>query len=254
MDPYVPFCGLPPTPAELLGRWTLEPLLLGGLALALAAVLAATRHGGRRQPLAGWALVALLFVSPLCAASMALFSARVAQHLLLTLVAAPLLAPLLRDRGPGPAPAAAAFAALFWLWHAPAPYALTLQSDLAYWAMHLSLLGAAVLLWAALRARVARAPFAAALALAGTAAQMTLLSVLLIWSESAWHPWHALASAPYGLTALGDQALAGAFMWVAGGVITSALIAALVLRLLAAPPGGAGAEARGSAVAAPPPG
>ena len=44
------------------------------------------------QALTSAALVAFLFISPLCAASMALFSARVGQHLLLTLIAAPLIA------------------------------------------------------------------------------------------------------------------------------------------------------------------
>lgn len=238
MESYTPFCGTPPLPGELLGRWTFDPLLLAGLALALVAIwFGAQGAGVRRRGLAGWALVALLFVSPLCAASMALFSARVAQHLLLTLVAAPLLAPLLRRRAPGPALAATLFAGLFWLWHIPGPYALTLQSDLAYWAMHLSLLGAAVLLWAALGARVQSAPFAAALALAGTAAQMTALSVLLIVSGQLWHPWHELTTLPYGMTAMADQALAGAFMWVAGGLLFSGLIAALALRFLSGPGG-----------------
>jgi putative membrane protein len=231
MTEYVPFCGVPPLPAELWTRWTLDPVLLAGLAVALGAILWRTAPGSRRMPLAGWALVAIVFVSPLCAASMALFSARVAQHLLLTLVAAPLLAPLVGRRTPPPALAAALFAGLFWLWHVPGPYALTLQSDLAYWAMHLSLLGAATLLWAALNTAVATAPFQVVLAAAGTGAQMTLLAVLLIFSTRLWHPWHELTTAPYGMSALGDQALAGGFMWVAGGLILTSLVAGLALRL-----------------------
>ncbi len=35
MDDAIPFCGLPPSPAEVLGRWALDPGLLAGLTLAL---------------------------------------------------------------------------------------------------------------------------------------------------------------------------------------------------------------------------
>lgn len=232
MDPYVPFCGLPPTPVELMKRWTFDPWLIAALAVALMVIVLRTQGRGARPALIGWALVAVLFVSPLCAASMALFSARVAQHLLLTLVAAPLLAPLMRGRTMPPALAGILFGALFWLWHVPGPYALTLQSDLVYWAMHLSLLGAAIALWQALRTYVEHAPFATALTLAGTAAQMTFLSVLLIVAQDPWHPWHIATTVPYGMTATTDQALAGGLMWVAGGMIFATLVAALALRLL----------------------
>src|SRR6056297_797896 len=133
-ETYVPFCGMPPMPDELLSRWTLDPLLLSGLAFAFGAILWMANGTALRRGVMGWALLAVLFVSPLCALSMALFSARVAQHLALTLVAAPLIAAALPRAPQLPlAPVAALFAVLFWTWHAPAPYALTLGSDLAYW-------------------------------------------------------------------------------------------------------------------------
>ncbi|WP_037544928.1 cytochrome c oxidase assembly protein [Stappia stellulata] len=232
METHVPFCGPPPAPADLWTRWTLDPVLLTALAVTLALILWRVGNGDRTRPVLGWILVGVMFVSPICAASMSLFSARVAQHLVLVLIAAPLLASLLRGRGVGPGLAAAVFAALFWLWHVPGPYALTLQSDLVYWAMHLSLLGSAVVLWASFRTHVGTAPFATALAAAGTAAQMTLLSVLLIFSDRLWHPWHLATTAPYGLGALDDQVLAGAFMWIAGGLLFAGLVASLALRFL----------------------
>ena len=40
----------------------------------------------------GWLLLSLAFISPLCNLSVALFSARVAQHMAITLIAAPLIA------------------------------------------------------------------------------------------------------------------------------------------------------------------
>ena len=232
METYTPFCGTPPLPGELLSRWTFDPVLLAGLAVACGLIWHLSDGTARRRALGGWALTALLFVSPLCALSMALFSARVAQHLVLTLVAAPLLSVLLPNLRVPPAAAAGLFAGLFWLWHIPGPYALTLQGDLAYWGMHLSLLGAAIIFWASLRGSLQDRPFAVALAVGFTAAQMTALSALLVLSDRLWHPWHALTTAPYGLSAMGDQALAGGLMWVAGGLLVMAAVGMLAFRLV----------------------
>ncbi|MFD0857895.1 cytochrome c oxidase assembly protein [Roseovarius aquimarinus] len=229
-DAYIPFCGTPPAPADLWGRWLFDPLLMAGLA-AFALVLV-WKARAPRAAVAGWVLVALLFVSPLCAASMALFSARVAQHVLLTLVAAPLLA----LAAPAPVrmvmPAAIGFWLLFWGWHAPLPYAATLGSDLIYWAMHLSLLGAAWVLWSAIFRVHASQPQQALFGLALTAAQMSLLSALLVFSTAVWHGWHQLTVAPYGISALADQQLAGAVMWSAGGALMLAVVALLVRSVL----------------------
>jgi len=225
---YTPFCGPPPLPGEVLSRWTLDSWLLAGLAIILA--LGVRSATDRRLFTLGWSIAALLFVSPLCAASMALFSARVGQHVLLVLVAAPILAAALPKARIPALPVAGAFAALFWFWHAPAPYAATLASDLVYWAMHLSLAGTAVLLFSTLFAAPERGIPAVAL----TGAQMTLFAVLLTLSPAPWHPWHTLTTLPYGLTAIADQQLAGALMWVGGGGVFTALVGWLAWRFLSA--------------------
>jgi putative membrane protein len=231
---YIPFCGTPPLPDDLWSRWLFDPVLGAGL-MALAAVLI-WKATDRRAAGAAWVLVALLFMSPLCAASMALFSARVGQHILLTLVAAPLLAQALRLRLLGVVPSAGLFALLFWIWHAPAPYAATLHSDLVYWAMHLSLLGAAWMLWSALLGAVHTRPHLVVLGVAGTAAQMTLLSALLVFSSDVWHDWHLLTTLAYGLSPQADQQLAGALMWVAGGALMLVAVAVLMRRMFTAQP------------------
>lgn len=233
-DPdYIPFCGLPPVPAELMARWTFDPLLLAGLALALVAGLWRAPAGRGRQVFAGgWLLTAIALVSPLCALSMALFSARVGQHLVLTLIAAPMLAQALDGRRISPMAAGIVFSAFFWLWHLPAPYQATLQSDLVYWAMHLTLLGAAVLFWSALIACIEQKPIACFLSAIVVGTQMSVLSALLVFSADAWHGWHEATTPPYGLTALTDQALAGGMMWVFGAAVFVGAIGLLVVRVV----------------------
>jgi len=228
METYVPFCGTPPLPDDLWSRWTFDPVLLAALALLAAAL--AWKTTDRRLAIAGWTLTALLFISPICAASMALFSARVTQHVLLILIAAPLLARALPHRAWPVLPVAALFAVVFWVWHLPAPYAATLQSDLTYWAMHLSTLGGAVLLWSALFAALDDAPGQVVLGLAVTAGQMTLLSALLVFARNPWHDWHLLTTLPYGISPLADQQLAGAVMWTGGGALMLLGVAGLSAR------------------------
>ena len=102
---------------------------------------------------AGWgaiALMTLIFVSPLCALSSALFSARVFHHVLLVAAIAPLFAlafPMRRLGSPPLGVLVAVHAAILWLWHAPGPYTWGLASVPAYWLMQTSLLASAWLLW-----------------------------------------------------------------------------------------------------------
>jgi putative membrane protein len=223
------YCGPPPAPAELAARWNLDPALLAaGAVCALLYILAARARGtGRaeRRAFGGGLAVALLaWVSPLCALGVALFSARVAQHMVLAVVAAPLLAlgwparrASLRGGALRSAPAACAtFAAASWLWHAPAPYDATLRSDLAYWAMHLSLLGSAVWLWRELLRPGARAQLGGIALAAATSVQMSLLGALLTFAPAPLFESHLLTTAGWGLSPLEDQQLGGLLLWVPG--------------------------------------
>ncbi|QFT96002.1 Cytochrome c oxidase caa3 assembly factor [Roseovarius sp. THAF8] len=136
------YCGQPPPPAELWASWNLDPAVLAAL-LGLMVLL-------RREP-AGLAAVAVMFVafvSPLCALSSALFSARVLHHVLLAAVAAPLLAVACRGRGgPGLALPFSVSTAVLWIWHVPASYDFALSNVAVYWLMQLTLLGSAVWFW-----------------------------------------------------------------------------------------------------------
>jgi putative membrane protein len=228
----IPFCGAPPVPGA--AGWTLDPTLLA--LLGLLGALGAWRAWGEGRArllawLLGWAVLALALVSPLCNLAVALFSARVGQHMLIALVAAPLLAfgafgagsPRVAALGP----ATLAFALAFWGWHLPGPYAASFRGDgPAWWAMHLSTAGAAVWLWAALLARAAERPDAAALAGLATAVQMGLLGGLLTLAPRPLYAPHVLGNVtlPWGLTALEDQQLGGLIMWVPGGMLFAALM------------------------------
>ena len=234
---YAPYCGAPPGPAALAGRWNLDPMLLIALALLAGGyALWSRRWTGRHHPprrafYAGWAVAALCLVSPLCALSVSLFSARVGQHMILAAVAAPLVAlglPRQRVLGGGAWIATGLFAAALWFWHAPAPYRATFDGPGVYWLMHITLFGAALWLWAeVLAARTGRLGDAF-VALGVTGLQMGVLGAVLTFAPRPLYGVHALTTAAWGLAPLQDQQLGGVIMWVPGGVI---VVAALVLTL-----------------------
>ncbi|UFN49996.1 cytochrome c oxidase assembly protein [Roseomonas sp. OT10] len=236
MDPAtLPYCGAPPLPGA--AGWNLDPVLLAALLLALPVLWRGARPGGRGLVLGGWAVLALALVSPLCSLSVALFSARVAQHLLIVLVAAPLLAAGWRDavRPPGAAGllgSAGAFALALWTWHLPLPYAATFASTPAYWAMHLTLLASAAWLWRGLWQGASSRPELAFAAGIGTAAQSGLLGAMLTLAPRPLFAPHAGTTLPWGLTPLEDQQLGGLLMWVPGGLAFAVLAVAAAAALL----------------------
>lgn len=231
------YCGAPAIPSELWLRWTLDPVLVAGLLLSLVGLGRLGRRqsaGNRRALYGGWAIAALAFVSPLCALAVALFAARATQHMLLVLGAAPLLAwglPGTWDRRHGLA-ALLSFTALFWLWHLPGPYDAALRHGGLYWASHLSLLGAAVLLWRALLPGATLSAFALGTA---ASAQMGLLGAVLVFAPAPLYASHLLSAPIWGLTPLHDQQLGGLLMWVPGslGFLVAGVVG--VMRLLQRP-------------------
>lgn len=216
------YCGVPPVPEEILSRWNFDPVLLVGL-LGLALVVRKEWAG-----LAAVAVLALVFVSPLCALSSALFSARVVHHVALTAVAAPLLAVWRPARGYGsPALPLLILTAVFWCWHLPALYDAALSNMGLYWAMQATLLGSAVWFW-----RVVFAPGQTLVQVIASGillfAQMGLLGALLTFAPEPLYAAHAAAPFSWGFTPLGDQQLGGLIMWVpaAAPVALAAFMAA----------------------------
>lgn len=205
------YCGPAPAPATLSGDWNADPWLIGGL--VLSAMLAA-RADRPRLALAGVLVLTVAFVTPLCALSVALFTARSVHHLLIVTVAAPLIAfacpPTTRI---GVGPALAVSAATLWAWHARAAYDAALGDTGLYWVMQVTLLASAVVFWRALAA----APVPSALLGAvGGMAQMGMLGGVLTFAREPLYAVHLTTTGAWGLEPLADQQLGGLLMWVAG--------------------------------------
>lgn len=220
------YCGAPPLPQEWLLRWNLDPALL----LALAACTAlALRSARPRLALGGVAALVIAFVSPLCALSVALFSARAGHHILLVAFAAPVFALAFpARRTTALVPAFLAATATLWAWHLPTLYDRALADTTVYWLMQLSLLATAFWSW---RALFAAPPIPAALTAIAAMAQMGMLGALLTFAPRALYAAHATTTQVWGLAPLADQQLAGLIMWVPG-IAPYAVATALIARRL----------------------
>jgi cytochrome c oxidase assembly factor CtaG len=270
LTPILAHPGQPPAPHDLWGAWNLDPVLLGGFLLAAWAFWRGQTSGPRR-PVDSWrarcftvALVALglALLSPLDALSGALASAHMVQHLLLLLVAAPLLAlsapssailrgsPLALRRASGrwrrrlglthgnlgvlrhPAAVWLLAVGVVWFWHAAAPYDATLDNELLHVLEHASFLATAVLFWqvvVGVRGAARVSGGLGVLLVFTMAMQSVFLSVLLTFARTPWYSGYAATTAPWGLDPLTDQRLAGVIMWIpAGGIYLVVALALLV--------------------------
>ncbi|MBV8361641.1 MAG: cytochrome c oxidase assembly protein [Deltaproteobacteria bacterium] len=180
----------------------------------------------------GWFVVTVSLLSPLCPLSVALFSARVGQHMLLLLLGAPLVAlgrpdtvfssilPAQVRRLPASATAASAvFAVSLWFWHAPEPYTATFTSRVVYWMMHLTLFGSALWLWCRLFSRNTSNFVNITCASVFAALQMGLLGALITFAPRAMYQPHFLTTTSWHLTPLQDQQLGGVIMWAPGSAV-----------------------------------
>jgi putative membrane protein len=174
------------------------------------------------------------------------------QHMLLVLVAAPLLAlsapssTLLRGSPLGvrqavgrwrrrlglrrsslralghPAVAWLLGVATLWCWHAAVLYDAALANPFLHAVEHASLLGTAWLFWRSVIGprSPGRVPGGLGVLLVfGMAMQSVLLSLLLTFARAPWYAGYATTTAPWGLDPLADQQLAGVIMWIPAGLV-----------------------------------
>jgi putative membrane protein len=236
------------------------------------------QHGRSACLYGALAVLAIALSSPLDALSDRLFWAHMVQHVLLMLVAAPLIVlarpwirlwrclplstrrPLARglSRGPRaaplrtlirfiarPVPSFAAFSTVLLGWHVPVLFDATLNSTAVHALEHGLFLAAAVLFFKQVIPSPPlhlslTPPLRVAYAI-GAMIVSWLLAVVLALAPHPLYPHYAHeASRPGGLSALGDQQLAAGVMWVPGSITFLIIVFVYVHRwLLPSGPGGA---------------
>jgi cytochrome c oxidase assembly factor CtaG len=256
-----------PTLGHLLGSWTLDPGLIAAFAAAAALyAVGTTRRRGwpaRRTAsfMAGLATLALALLSGIDGFSERLLSVHMVQHLLLGLVAPALLlwgaparlalgstrgrartalaaalaSPASRTLG-RPAAAFALFATVVLATHLTGLYELALEHPFVHELEHAAYFWSGVALLAPLIAADpmphAPGPIARFAWLMGAMAAMALPGALLTFATSVRYPYYVAPARALGRSALADQHMAGAIMWVGGGVVVFALALALAMRAL----------------------
>jgi cytochrome c oxidase assembly factor CtaG/cytochrome c2 len=244
--------------------WSAEPAVLASLALASVPYVAGLLRMRGREGLgrtvggrevgafsAGIVALVLALLSPLDRLSHDLFSAHMTQHLLLLLVAAPLLVAgrpaivflwafprrarrrigaiwIAAQLGRGiaalmhPVAVWLLFIAGFVFWHMPGPYEWAIASEPVHALEHVSFLLTALMFWTIViepsgRRRIG---FGATLIFVATTAVVSSLPGALIFlATRPLYAVHASSATAFGLSPLEDQQIAGVIMWIPGGLM-----------------------------------
>ncbi len=244
----------------LLFAWRFEPLVALGLGVALVTWLLLARRVAGRHPVrphprwrsaafvGGLVVIGVALTSPIETYEGQLFSVHMLQHMLLQLVAAPLLligapmtlllraaAPPLRRRLMGllhsrivavvsfPLLAWVLFAAVNWGWHFSDLYDQALENPWLHDLQHATFLAAALLFWLPVigadpaRWRLPHPVRLFYLFLAMP--QNSFLGVALMGAPAVLYPHYLTSARNWGPSPLVDQNVGGMLMWVGGDVV-----------------------------------
>jgi len=264
-----------PAPASWMNplTWPIEPWVLLGVEVTAILYLwgsrvpSPARGGGSGWGPSRWRAVAfwsglgtilLALDTPVETLARQLFWAHMTQHLLLIMVAGPLLVvaapwfriwrglplalrrPLARLLVKHPVLAAprlgfhwlsaptGAFivsTANLWFWHWPAAYDLTLRSHVVHHVEHGLFLGLGILFWSQV---IDQHPFHARLSqfnrvvyVFGATIASWALAAVLAFATAPFYSYAALPSRPGGISALTDQQFGAGIMWVPGSITYS---------------------------------
>jgi putative membrane protein len=261
------------TPDTWQRAWNFDPLVLlslGVLAwLYFRGLARLWRSVGVSKKVRIWQAVAyfsglgalfIALLSPLDALSEETSSCHMAQHMILTNVAAPLFilgAPTFvlawglpewkRGRGSSlfrfalrlpqdsllrqPLFVWILFAVVLWGWHHPRLYQAALRDPLLHDAQHLSFFIAACLFWRVCLDPISRfklSPAKAIIYLFTTSLHASALGIFLTFSPQAWYDDYVTRVGAWGFTQLQDQQLAGLIMWLPSCLIYPTIGAILV--------------------------
>lgn len=233
--------------------WHGHPSVVAGLVVLTGAYLLAVgplrqRYGWAPQVPAGQASIFLCGVLVMFVALLSplhelgdryLFSAHMVQHLLLTLVVAPLLIvgtpswmlrPLVNVPqvfrvariATLPVMAFVVFNAVFVLWHIPTLYDLALRERGVHVLEHLMFLVAALMMWWPVVGRLPELPrpsyLVQMLYLFVHPTVPAILGAIITFSDGVLYEWYAAAPRIWGLSAHTDQQIGGIIMWIPGGL------------------------------------
>ncbi|MES2209569.1 MAG: cytochrome c oxidase assembly protein [Chloroflexota bacterium] len=252
---------VPPDAANLLLGWDIEPAVALPLLVAAVAwwrLLGAVGRGHPEHPvprrqrwafLGGLAAIAVALQSGIARYDTTLFSLHMIQHLLLTLVAPPLLAlaapvtqilraaspetrrrwilPILHSRVVSvighPVVAWLVFTAVMWGTHFSPLFDQSLERRLLHDLEHGLYLAAGLLFWwplIGLDPAPRRMGYAARIAYVFLQMpQGSFLAVAILFAGSPLYAHYVTLGSPYGIDALSDQRLAAGIMWFVGDVI-----------------------------------
>jgi putative copper resistance protein D len=258
----------PPTLANLALGWSFEPTVAIPLLAAALGWLVLVRRISRLHPgtpvsayrtaafLGGLIAIAIALLSGIERYDTTLFSVHMVQHLLLMLVAPPLIAlaapvtqvlraassetrrrillPLLHSQAAGvlghPVVGWLAFTLVAWASHFSPLFDLALESEGVHNVEHVLFLTAGLLFWwpvvgADPAPRRLSHPVRA-LYLLLQMPPSSFLGMAILFAGAPLYPHYATLGAPYGVDPLADQQLAGGIMWLAGDVV---LIGAILM-------------------------
>jgi putative membrane protein len=180
-----------------------------------------------------------------------LFSAHMVQHLLLSLVAAPLmvfgltgdmLRPLLRSRALAataraitrPAICYAVFNVVIIFWHLPFAYNAAMANHGIHIVQHLTLLTASVLMWWPLMSPLPELP---RLSYPGQmlycflmVIPMSVVAIYIAMADTVLYPAYASAPRIWDLTPMTDQHIGGLIMWIPGGLFFYGIMSVVFFR------------------------
>jgi cytochrome c oxidase assembly factor CtaG/polyferredoxin len=260
-----------------LRSWPFDPWLLGALLVTGGVYLrgwlvlhgreTGRWHGGRLAAFfGGLVAVYLALASPIEPFAALLLLVHMVQHLLLMMVAPPLLwlgaplfpllrglprpvrvfwaAPLLSSsslrrlfrRLTHPLAALIAFITATWFWHVPPVYELALRSSGWHYLEHVCFLATALLFWyPVVRPYPARPQWSLWLLLPVLLIadlSNTVLSAVLTFSDRVLYPYYTEVPRLGGVSVMEDQSAAGVLMWVPGSLAFLLPLFAIGVRLL----------------------